>query len=109
MDAISQSWEKISVLRFQCRSQAKNTFNDRLSLYRNHLGQQSLGALGCAAAKMALPALGAYQNTRPGQAKTLGGRLMGLQLELTCFLLSGHSKTPLNKILRLVQPQVIHW
>lgn len=55
-----------------------HALDDAASLYRDHLAELLLDALGCAAAKVALATLGAHQYTRPGDTESLRGRLMGL-------------------------------
>ena len=63
---------------------------DTASLDGDHLGEELLGALGGAAAQMALAALGAHDDASPGDAETLRGRLMGLEFIFSRCLLARH-------------------
>ena len=78
-------------------SETLHTNDGFLTFDSDHLRQKQLGAVGSAAAEMALTTLRANQHAGPGQAETFGRCLMGLQLIFSCSLLAWHNKTPYNK------------
>ena len=49
--------------------EAIDALNGFVTLDFDHFSEQCFGALGCAPAQMALAALGAHQDTGPGQAE----------------------------------------
>lgn len=68
-----------------------DALDDPASLDGDHLIEQALCALGRSAAQVALATLCAHQQPGPSQAKTLGGRLMGLYLVFPGCLFARHS------------------
>lgn len=71
--------------------------DDPATLYRQHFAKQALGSLRRAAAQVAFANLGAHQHPRACDAKTLSGSFVGLNLVLSCSLLSWHDRTPLTQ------------
>src|SRR5215207_9416504 len=71
--------------------EALDTLDDLACLDFQHFGQLCLGALRRASAQVAFAAFGAYHFAGPGQAKTLGRRLVGLQLGLRGLSFTRHS------------------
>ena len=75
---------------FEVGRQAMDTLDNAAAFDRDHLGEQLLDALGCAAAQVAFTTLGAHNNTRPGDAEALRGRLVGLEFIFLSCLLARH-------------------
>jgi peptidoglycan/LPS O-acetylase OafA/YrhL len=91
-----------TVRSLQIWSQTPDALYNAAALNWEHLIEQALGALGSAAAQVAFAAFCTHQLTRPGQAKALGSRFVGLQFVLSGFLLTWHYNTPKSyKIPRL--------
>ena len=67
-------------LLFHIRREALDVLDDTGALDGLHLREHRLGALGRAAAQMALAAFSAHKFARARQAKTFGSRLVGLEL-----------------------------
>ena len=79
-------------------SETLHAFNGLLTFNGDHLRQKQLYTVRSAAAEMALTTLRADKHARPGQAKTLGRCLMGLQLIFSCCLFAWHNKPPTTKL-----------
>jgi len=75
---------------FEVGCQAMDTLDNAASFDRDHLGEQLLDALGCAAAQVAFTTLGAHDDARPGDAEAFRGRLMGLEFVFSNCLLARH-------------------
>jgi hypothetical protein len=59
------------LIGLQGRGQAFHALDDAGTFDRDHLGQQSLGSLRCAAAQVAFSTFGAHQNSSASQAEPL--------------------------------------
>ena len=71
--------------------QAADALDKTPTLHGDHLPKQSLHPGGSLPAQVGFAAFGADKHARPGGAKSLGSRFMGLQLELSTLNLVWHS------------------
>lgn len=78
--------------------EALHASDDACALNGLHLRELGLCALGCASAQMAFAAFGSHELARACQAKTLGCRLVSLELDLFArfLLLASHSNLLLS-------------
>ena len=67
-----------------------DVLHDTASLDRDHLGELLFDALGGLAAQVAFTTFRAHDDTRPGDAETFRGRLMGLKFVFRSCLLARH-------------------
>src|SRR6185436_2683952 len=78
------------LLTFHVWRKAFHTLDDLAALHDMHFRQLSLGALRRVSTQVALAAFRAHHFAGAGQAKTLGGRLVGLQLVFSSFCFTRH-------------------
>ena len=77
-------------LLFHVRREALDVLDDTAAMNSLHLSELVLGALRRISAQVALAAFRAHQLARAGQAKTLGSRLVSLELEFAGFGFTRH-------------------
>ncbi len=91
---------KTRSLLFHVGCEALDAVDDAATMHGLHFRQLGFCALRPVSAQMAFAAFGADYFARAGQAKTLGRRLMGLQLHFASFGFARHSDLLLSDKIR---------